>query len=129
MGAWIFVHGRLHRLLRDGYTLTPREPGRVGQPGHAGARPCTSSSTRTCCAGPSPDRRPLGRRRPAPWPVDAGGSAQRDPDDAFELGEGVARVGDLDGDHAQLARAGFRLTPRSSRKTAGAGSIPSARRP
>jgi 2-oxoglutarate dehydrogenase E1 component len=21
MGAWTFVHGRLHRLLRDGYTL------------------------------------------------------------------------------------------------------------
>ncbi len=33
MGAWSFAHGRLHRLFRDRFTLDPREPDRVGQPG------------------------------------------------------------------------------------------------
>ena len=33
MGPWTFVHGRLHRLLRERLHPAPREPAGVGQPG------------------------------------------------------------------------------------------------
>ena len=48
MGAWNFVHGRLHKLLRDTHTLRPCEQGGVGQPGYRVARRCTGWNRTTC---------------------------------------------------------------------------------
>ncbi len=55
MGAWSFAHGRLHRLLRDRFTLTPREPGRVGQPGHRERGPAPARAGGPAAPGPSPE--------------------------------------------------------------------------
>ena len=47
MGAWNFVHGRLHRLLRDTHTLRHVSRAESASPA-TGARRCTGWSRRTC---------------------------------------------------------------------------------
>ena len=95
MGAWNFVHGRLHRLLRDTHTPPPREPGRVGQPGHGQRRPAPARA-----GGPAGPRRSA---EPA-----AAGEARP------ELGRGQARKSWARAIHISVDRRSDSTSTRSS---------------
>ena len=109
-------------VLRRDATRSTREPGGVGQPGRRERRHLHEQRLRAR-RPPRPSVLPgaLGRRRPR---IAGARSAQRDADDVLELGDGVVGVATLMVIMPR-ARAGFRLTPRSSRKTARCGSMPS----
>ena len=62
MGAWSFVHARLHRLLRDRYALRHVSRAESASPA-TGSAPSTSSSRPTCSTGRSVEPAGLARRR------------------------------------------------------------------
>ena len=55
MGAWSFVHGRLHRLLADELPAPPREPRPLGEPGNGLERHPPAGAR-------GPSRRSVGQR-------------------------------------------------------------------